>query len=470
MKHALLPLALVFLFASCQDEELITHQDLCDDLSQEASNVPQLIIGTEVYYDEINKIAQSLGIENDSKGRSEEYTTDFIYDKNGAPSIIIVNYNNDSGYLLVSAKKSHYPILAYSKNGNFHKDNCTGGLCEWIESMVNEISEGNNNDTTSINKAKSDWQCFAPQHIGNFNNSHHSREISYDEYMELQNIFQDSLDSWRSKGYTVYSMREYVDMDPEGHAWAEVTDAGVYPQYWEDVDRISFVVLRDEPGPDNNGYLTINWGQSHPYNSQIERYRSNGARAYVGCGPLAVAMVMASHKHPSTFNWSSINYSGYSDALGYLLKSIFDHSSPIVSDSGTSTTTSNLKNVLNYYRYNASESNYSLSTLNNSLSSCGPTIVASSYTLDGETRYHAWVVRARHINVVYHIEEVWTFMHRNSFERFAWRQTHSEFYNYAINWGWNGTNDGLYSSPAAVKPQGATNNSLNILINNISPK
>lgn len=37
MKHALLPLALVFLFVSCQNEELITHQDLCDDLSQEST-------------------------------------------------------------------------------------------------------------------------------------------------------------------------------------------------------------------------------------------------------------------------------------------------------------------------------------------------------------------------------------------------------------------------------------------------
>ena len=387
----------------------------------------------------------------------------------GDGSVIIVNMPDDKGFAVISGRKEFAPILAYAYEGRFDIQKLNEPVKQWLYAVTDSMSNRLNQPDSIISKNRQSWIAYAPQRRVKLS-EHCSRSISDEEYMQLQLIFQDSIGSWERQGFKVYSMREYVDMDPVGNAWAEVDENTVYPQYWEDVDRISFVVVKNTGQIFTTGSpIATRWHQDMPYNSYFPSIGSL-SHAYTGCGSMAAAIIMSYHKHPSYINWSNIKYDGYSDELGLLLYNLASKSDASYKADGTGITTGNMLKTIKSYGYSAEKSSYDETKVNKSLMDGSPVYMTSSYKRNGKDTHHAWVICSRRIVVSYQTVEVWTFLSRNKFERWHWQQSHTESLpHFYVNWGWGGSQNGYYNSLGSICPTGVTDFEYNDAIYNIKP-
>ncbi|MDE6928183.1 MAG: Spi family protease inhibitor [Muribaculaceae bacterium] len=110
-------LALILLGCSNYNFELPTalmHNQVDIDAGDDAVAVTK--------YD-IQNIVSSFGngsSENQSRSTFyNNYSLSTIYDSTGNPAIYVVNYDNNAGFVLVSATKDYHPILAYAEIGNY---------------------------------------------------------------------------------------------------------------------------------------------------------------------------------------------------------------------------------------------------------------------------------------------------------------------------------------------------------------
>ena len=51
---------------------------------------------------------------------SKEYTISNVNDDNGVPLVYVINYNDNAGFVIVSARKSGQPVLAFGDEGSFN--------------------------------------------------------------------------------------------------------------------------------------------------------------------------------------------------------------------------------------------------------------------------------------------------------------------------------------------------------------
>lgn len=115
------------------------------DIQQEADITDDVtVIANDVTSAEIDNILKSLYGERVAS-RDAEYETTIIKDKDGNDCIIKIDFANDKGFTLLSATKTHEPILAYSDQGNFNGiDALPFPLNEWFEQTIEDISNSFN--------------------------------------------------------------------------------------------------------------------------------------------------------------------------------------------------------------------------------------------------------------------------------------------------------------------------------------
>ena len=109
----------MLLFAACQSYD--TELPMPGEESLATANAVEEIqqITDDVNSGEVKNILGSL-FGKQRKGRSADYTVSLIKDKQGIDRVICVNYADNGGFALISAEKTHSPILAYAEEGNFN--------------------------------------------------------------------------------------------------------------------------------------------------------------------------------------------------------------------------------------------------------------------------------------------------------------------------------------------------------------
>lgn len=67
--------------------------------------------------------------------------------------------------------------------------------------------------------------------------------------------------------------------------------------YYDPIDKMEF----------ESAYVPTLWAQENPYNNRVPKYVvGTKSKVVVGCYPVAVGQIMAFHKFPSTYNWSTL--------------------------------------------------------------------------------------------------------------------------------------------------------------------
>ena len=437
-------------------------------------------ITEDVNSGEVKNILGSL-FGKQRKGRSADYTVSLLKDKQGVDRVICINYADNGGFALISAEKTHSPILAYADEGNFTvTDSLPFPLSEWMDCTMHSIAESESLPADSLETIARMWRKYDsgimplvddyPSEGGN---------IPWEEYYQLTRIVMDKMAEWSSLGYRYYPIDDYNGTISLGdkNGIASFVQGIMYPPYVDDYRTLTFVVEKDIEYTTGRGHwLKTNWSQFNGYNQSFPTTTDNiTGHIPVGCGPIAVGQLMYAYQYPSYFNWSEMTVSGTGNKItsDFLLdvknkcKAFYNPET-----GGTGCYQKNMVEALRGYGYRCDD-NTSINTvqmLNN------PSILISYLCEPGvpklEGDCHAWIVEGGRCTVTNMQTEVWAFSGERNFNCVFSESTQEQYSSWVfyVNWGWGRSTDAYYNlDPMLPTGYGYQNNYIVSGIQNIRP-
>ena len=296
-----------------------------------------------------------------------------IRDSAGRPALYAVNLQE--GYLLISATKRFFPVLAQIDRGTFTLDREPSGLDVVLQEMIETIEAVR--DSAAVFDCRHAWFPYEER----TRPERAQTRMTDDEFYDIQNEWYGK---WYDEGVDTHRLASKPDDMPEDiyrrfcetaegdDAWVDteynyMNTAVITTKYYDNVDKI---------GP----FLSTYWNQTPPYNSQV----SDGK--VLGCVTVAVGQLMRYYQHPTSFNWSAMPNDTSNTTLSSFLSQL--RTELRVTDSGSSNI-DNAQRVLKGYGYNCSIYNHNESTLYSSLVKNRPAYTRGT---DKTGIGHAWVV------------------------------------------------------------------------------
>lgn len=458
------------LFACSKSEEIIDISAIHDVDNEIEVTDPKMVNKKE-----LNRVIIDHLMGDSDKSRSSlGYTVSTIKDDNGNDAIYVVNFANDGGFVLVSAVKNYYPILAYSDYGNFDISRASNmGAEKWVESAKSFIQHSDTINQDTIANYHSIWRKYELRRTQKFVQS----RSCPDEY-QLQQIFQDSISSWMvNRDYNIIWYGDPItgDESQDQQIWQDAIDA-VYPLYEEEAERFIVGLESVETTTKHIGVnIQTKWKQYGGFNQTFPFIEGTETRAYAGCAPVAVGQVMYYYKHPNYFNWDDMPlYSGTattSDFLLALVNKAKQYGTVSMTVNATSMTLRQMYYVLNDYGYNCIYTKpYNTNILDRNLREHKPVIIGGRYDTDTSIG-HGFIIYALDSTTHCYRKGIWTFTDRLRFQE-CWGlplSTSGQSY-YAINWGWGGSCDGYYDLSVTNNITHYSQSNFTDMIHDITPK
>ena len=194
-----------------------------------------------------------------------------IRDAAGRPAIYAVNLQE--GYLLVSATKRCYPILAQIDRGTFTLDREPSGLDVVLQEMTETIEAAR--DSAAVFDCRSAWLPYEertrPERV--------QTRMTDDEFYDIQNEWYGK---WFAEGADTYRLASKPDEMPED-AYQRFCETAIGDDAWGDtpyncMESGVITVKYHESGTKKGPFLTTKWRQYAPYNSQIGGGKALGLR------------------------------------------------------------------------------------------------------------------------------------------------------------------------------------------------
>ena len=458
------------LFACSQSEEIIDISAIHDVDNEIEVTDPKMVNKKE-----LNRVIIDHLMGDSDKSRSSlGYTVSTIKDDNGNDAIYVVNFTNDGGFVLVSAVKNYYPILAYSDYGNFDVSRASNlGTEKWIESAKSFIQHSDTINQDTIANYHSIWRKYELRRTQKFVQS----RSCPDEY-QLQQIFQDSISSWMANSdYNVIWYGDPItgDESQDQQIWQDAIDA-VYPLYEEEAERFIVGLESVETTTEHIGVnIQTKWKQYGGFNQTFPFIEGTDTRADAGCVTVAVGQVMYYYKHPNYFNWDDMPLrSGTVTTSNFLLalvNKVKQYGPVSMTENGTSIFLNQMSHVLNDYGYNCIYTQpYKKNILDRNLRENKPVIIGATKDTDNSIG-HAFIIYARDSTTHFYRKGIWTFTDRLRFQE-CWGLPLgiSGQIFYAINWGWGGSRDGYYDLSITNNTTHYSQSNFTDMIHDITPK
>ncbi|MDE6334698.1 MAG: C10 family peptidase [Muribaculaceae bacterium] len=456
------------LFVACQSYDAGPSMPDEDDLVVAVAAAEEIRqITADVNSGEVKNILSSL-FGNHCKGRSADYTVSLLKDKQGIDRVICVNYADNGGFALISAEKTHTPILAYAEEGNFiFGENAPAALQDWMNYTMCDIADSKSLPVDSLAKIAIQWRRYEdiPNPLAYDNPEDHSqlKNMTWEEFMECSRKMMDSINIWNSNGYRVYAIDDYSGTTSLGdkNALASYVQGRIYPYYMEDYWAVTLIVEKEfDKGYGKSSVIRTDWEQENGFNEVFYgfNYNANDAIQYpVGCGAIALGQIMYYYRYPTTFNWDSMVLKGPGNTA--TSNFLYDVRTKIQSEFDkfevvTHTYPNKLYNGILAYGYQCDIIQPSDMTSVN-LVEKSPLIMLS-FLNGNKDEGHAWVLDGGGGGTTDTYTEIWSFDYNKDFVKFHTDETHSSFRFYYINWGW-GKNNGYYTN---LVPKGYNSNTL----------
>lgn len=453
---------------SACDKDYLINQDYAK--FQRIENSPEEIstkVSIEKAIDIASKFLNYRAFPN-LASRSEGYKeTDglpiVISDDNGNPAIYVINYKS-GGFVLVSATRNYYPILAFSDKGSFQvpREKESNGSTLWLNNTKKSIT----NCLTLNDSIKADIQALwnnydMPTETSESRSTGSTPEAiqaCWNRLYELE--AQHAGEGWTfttlENGESIFSGAGYSNTYNELCFSAEFNHSPLNCSVlgW----RLS--TLREEVGP----FIATQWGQNAPFDNLMEGEKP-------GCAAVAVAQVMKYYEHPQsmnlngyTFSWNNIpiNVVENSDQPWLMkLVSIAVNTHHVASYHYT--TPFGLIDGLNSLLYNVQRNNFSANETTEYLyNNKKPIIMLGNSTnlswIPGQSNLeyignsHYWICDGALTltpNILEYFTE-WQPYSNGTFVR-GWNTADNPgklqsvtYVYYHMNWGWRGNNDGWY--------------------------
>lgn len=352
-----------------------------------------------------------------------------ITNENGNTVIYAVNFTD--GYVLISATKRFFPILAKVDHGSFSLNTNTGQDC-LVSEMIQSISTVDNDSTNQVSGIH--WLPYEKQ----ITLSSTKTKTNSDYYTMLDTYLED----WYNDGRNVYYLYNKPDNMPDDmyNSFYTTAENGMaeidgYPFRECAVITEKFVNSTTQKGP----LVETLWGQDAPYNSLFPNH-------HLGCVTIATGQIMKYFEFPSSYNWSQMPNSTSSSTLASFLFSLRNDLN--VTDDGTSTI-NNAKNVFNDYGYSCNIISHSETQTKASLNSNKPVYMRGTDINDSSIG-HAWVCDGyqHSIPTCEYTLYLPSFNYNDEpYKMDEWRSEsiYDNAYNlFHMNWGWDGDYNGFF--------------------------
>lgn len=480
MKKILWLFSLLGLMSCTQDEPIVP--------AEETTMPSEAVSPTRVSIAELENVVASLvkgnaGFKAEvrkkgmSRGNSDVAA---VNGPSGQPMAYVVNFADNNGFVIVSALKTYYPVLAYSDTGSFDVNGELPPMArEWLTGITAVVDESLTQPADTIRKFQKIWNGFSlPNAIpAGVSAKPKSR---YDD-ARLQGIFQDSVQAWYYRpGYELIWPGGSLTGDDAFDAakWDEVK-SGIWPEYEDEWERFSvglrYTIASTTLSTPGNA-ITTKWGQRDPYNSVFPTVQGS-EHALVGCGPVAIGQLMYFYRYPDSINWAKIDFNDNPDhpGLPYISEFLYKVAQGCHAKYYPDYTETKPDDEVNYLR----SMGYTVTTYNGYDSKKSypyPLIMQSEMKLKktGETVKHSWLLCVGPSIWYEYRVGIWTFtdpyrLNEWWAEQSAWANTPM----YYINWGWgmpgmeNGqyvcTPNGYFSRPDVIHSDYTTNTIKNVI-------
>ncbi|WP_308600524.1 C10 family peptidase [uncultured Dysgonomonas sp.] len=227
-----------------------------------------------------------------------------IKDKDSdTPTMYVINYK-DGGFVIVSATKKYYPILAYSEKNSLAietiNESLNQGVFIWSENVKNRIKElktksFDENTSSIINNS---WALY--------------EELDSKESNKTKGFYEDEM-AFRQRLSELYSKYPSFSFSPLSSAanFLPSTEyqnlCNIANMYGSSLQH-TIIGYKSKPTQEVGPLINTIWHQGSPYNGMCPN------KYPAGCVAIAMAQIMKFYKHPTKYNWNNMpNYTGTVD-------------------------------------------------------------------------------------------------------------------------------------------------------------
>lgn len=376
-----------------------------------------------------------------------------IKDESRIPAMYVVNFENNNGYIIVSASKNYYPILAYSDSGNFHTTDgqTPKALKDWQDYTIKNINRYKNASKDSLSSIRKQWSIYEePKKLCSLNTPL-TRSFENDpDYIMMHYV-----NEWQLNNYNIIHLEEpnwTTGDEAMDNTIRNIAFSNTYAEYDENWQHYSILVYKDYE-VDNTvpNFVLSTWDQSLGYNVSFPPC-DGLTHIYTGCAIIAVGQVMRYFEKPLysssfPFNLSTLPLNNATTQTSDFLLNVFNKYDNIEYNSnGTSTTLVESKNVLTKFGYTSKIGNCNSLILRSNIYNRKPVIMRGE-SHDPDSVGHQWVVSGLDESSYYTKYELYTFTTQSDFTK-VWEYETNHIFStefFYMNWGWGGYNNGYFN-------------------------
>lgn len=461
MKNQLLIILFSTILTSCGFEETSLSEFVpsVPECKSEIEPVPDSIY---VNINEINRLLVSSISPISTKSRSNGFTIDTIHGDNSTPLIYVVNFGENNGFLLISALKTAFPILAYNNVGHYDATSLNPNAKFVLENMAFNVENSLTLPSDSIQINRNLWKSFEASTALSSRSEEMMDEYETwpDDVKELYHqavsVMRDSIGHWPSHDYMILS-----DGPTDGgtaYGWPETTpweeiyqfaEGACYPTFMCRSKMLS-ALLRKSTVLVNERQLCglqTKWGQQKDYNQSYAPL-SNGKLPPAGCCAVAAGQIMRFYEWPQSFNWDDMPNDCATKTTSDFLLRIAETADAKYSETKTSITSDNINSAIKKFGYktNGIKELNSIDPL--SISAQIPVLITGlAYdSFKDKKSGHAFVACGYSIFVWQEEALLYTITRPSRFDcvnRFVTHTGCAE--NVYINWGYYGNENGFFN-------------------------
>ena len=375
-----------------------------------------------------------------------------ITDSLGNPLMYIVNFASGQGFVIFSAKKDYYPIVAESTEGNFSVEDFypANPINLWIQDQKRRILNSKNLPSEIKANIGSNWMKF---NIEKEMISSSRSEIIPDK----PDVYYDSLKIWSlDPSVDVYLYEDYINtieyrnLDEQTKQQMNNSMHMYGNSNYGTIESSTIILRKRIDKYFSNQLISTMWSQGAPFNALVP----NGYP--LGCTTIATGQIMKFHESPSRINWSEIPDIGATTTTQNFLYSLAERIGVKFSADGSSGDISGMKSCLLNYGYDVIEKKHDQYDVSSEVQKGYPVLMSglpNSILGVGFGNGHAWICDGS----MYGTEQIeiraMTIEYRPTI--YSTPDKMIEAYRTApvvaalplklhFNWGWGGKNDGYF--------------------------
>ncbi len=330
---------------SFKDGDVVTKIEACDVANLFFSNLPNKIenkvLDTKVSNVKNKKIVKSIET--------------FFHERSDTPAMYLINYNG-GGFIIISATKSYYPILAYSENNSLSIDsihNMNVGLSIWTEEAKLAIKESKTFSEETSSNIRILWTAYESESPTISKET--TVNYTYEQYMKFYQRMSQLYTL--CPGYSFGPLSSARSFLSESDYNNLVNIANAYGSPLE----CTIVGYKQRPVEEVGPLIGTEWHQHQPYNNLCPNQYP------AGCVAIAMAQIMKFHGVPRTYNWNNMpNSSGTFDTQT-LIYDIGRATNMDYGSDGSSTTIDEAKDAFSSMGYNVSKKDHNYEDVGNEL-------------------------------------------------------------------------------------------------------